>query len=58
MRKFSGITTIHSPLAMSSDKIQLAQTDMMVNIEKDECNPGRTGMNIQPYRTEFRIIYK
>jgi len=58
MRKFSGITTINSPEATTTNKIQIVQTDMMVTLEKDECNPGRTGMNIQPYRTEFRSIYR
>lgn len=58
MRKFSGITNINSPDAMSSDKIQIERTDMLASLEKDECNPGRTGMNIQPYRTEFRKIFK
>ena len=56
MRKFSGITNINSPEALSSSNIPPEQK--LVTIEKDECNPGRAGMNIQPYRTEFRNIYK
>lgn len=56
MRKFSGITNIHSPEAVSSNSQRLIQ--MMVIPENGECGPGRTGMKIQPYRTEFRNIYK
>lgn len=58
MRKFSGITNINSPEATITDKLQIAQTDMTGVLEKEECDPGRTGMNIQPYRTEFRNIFK
>ncbi len=58
MRKFSEATTIQSQEAICPDKIQIAQTDTIVVTEKQECNPGRTGMNIQPYRTEFRNIFK
>ena len=58
MRKLSGITNINSPKAISRDKIQEVQADIMALPEKEECNPGRTGMNIQPYRTEFRNIFK
>jgi hypothetical protein len=56
MRKFSGITNIQSPEAMCSSNIQAEQ--IQVNIDKDRCNPGRAAMNIQPYRTEFRNIFK
>lgn len=56
MRKFSGITTILSPEAMCSDNIQSEQK-MAVN-EKAKYSPVRIGMNFQPYRTEFRNIYK
>jgi hypothetical protein len=56
MRKFSGITNINSPEAAIRDKLQIVQTDMTGALEKDD--PGRTGMNIQPYRTEFRNIFK
>ena len=56
MRKFSGITSIFLPEAAYSDNMPPVQ--MMVITEKDECTPGRTGMNIQPHKTEFRKTNK
>ena len=56
MRRFSGITNVYTPEAVSSDNIQPEQ--MIVIVDKAECSPRRAGINIQPYRTEFRNIYK
>jgi hypothetical protein len=50
MRKFSG--NRNSPDPNTSDRQTTGQTGSR------EIHPGRNGLSIQPYRTEFRTIFK
>jgi hypothetical protein len=56
MRTFSGTSVIYSPEAIIMNRIQPEQKNMNKPLEKDECDPGRTGINNAPYRTEFRNL--
>jgi hypothetical protein len=57
MRKFSGITHRNSPDAITTDRLKIGQTDGTETNGKG-IHPCRNGLDLQPYRTEYRTIFK